>query len=142
MTLYFAYGANLDAGAMKERCPEARRLGPATLEDHCFTIVSGGYGHAAPATGSRIYGWLWELSPADLAALDAFEGSGYRQEYAEVRAEGGPQRAMLYRARNPARGRPVPGYLEGIIDSARKLGFPAAYVTELERLLADGLILE
>ena len=127
---------------MRERCPGARRLGPATLENHRFTIVSGGYGNAAPATGSRIYGWLWELSAADVAALDAFEGSGYRQDYAEVRAERGPERAMLYRARNPAPGRPVPGYLEAIIDSARELGFPAGYVAELERLLAGGAILE
>jgi hypothetical protein len=140
VTVYFAYGANMDPVHMAERCPAATRLGRAALAEHRFAIAAGGYGMARPAPGSTVHGVLWQLTPADEAALDKFEGVAagfYRKIDATVlRADGKAVAAMLYTPADPAPGRPVPGYLERIIEVARALGFPAEYLQGLEAELA------
>jgi len=72
MTLYFAYGANMERAAMAKRCQSARALGPALLRGWRYVIV-GGYGSVAPARGMSVFGVLWRLTPRDLAALNTFE---------------------------------------------------------------------
>ncbi len=137
---YFAYGANMDATHMAECCPGARRLGAAVLPGHTFAIAAQGFGRAAPAPDRDLPGVLWELTEADLAALDRFEGipdGMYRQELAEVRdAEGRRFQAMLYQPTDPAPGGPRPGYLEGIIAVGQALDLPAAHLDHLRRLVA------
>ena len=51
MTLYFAYGANMERAAMAKRCPGAQPLGPALLRGWRYVIAQG-YGSVAPAPGS------------------------------------------------------------------------------------------
>ena len=139
MTRYFAYGANMDPVHMAERCPTARRQGVAVLPGHGFRIAATGYGNAMAAPRESVYGVLWELEPADEAALDAFEGIAeglYRKAGALVRSgDGSEVDAMLYLPADPAPGRPVPGYLERIIEVAGALNFPPAYLAELRALL-------
>jgi len=138
MTSYFAYGANMDPVHMAKCCPGATRLGHAILPERSFRIAATGYGDAAPTGGGDLHGVLWELSPSDEAALDAFEGVPdglYRKEHATVRDSSGRQvTAMLYRAADPAPGRPVSGYLEGILEVAQGLGFPVHYLESLRQL--------
>jgi len=116
MTRYFAYGANMDPVHMAERCPQAIRLGPARLQGRAFKIAAKGYGDAQPAAGSELLGVLWELSPSDEAALDAFEGvpeGAYYKEAAVVLAHGGRQ-------------------------VAEQLDFPAGYLERLRGTLQAG----
>ena len=49
MTLYFAYGANMERAAMEKRCPGAQPLGPALLRGWRYVIAQG-YGSVAPAS--------------------------------------------------------------------------------------------
>ena len=139
MTRYFAYGANMDPIHMAERCPTARCQGVAVLPGHGFRIAATGYGNAITVPRESVYGVLWELEPADEAALDAFEGIAdglYRKAGAMVRtSDGSNLQAMLYLPADPAPGRPVPGYLERIIEVADTLNFPPAYLAELRALL-------
>jgi len=139
--LYFAYGANMDASHMAECCPGARRLGAAVLPGHGFAIAAQGYGRAAPAPGQDLPGVLWELTDADVLALDRFEGipeGTYRQETAEVRdaTSGRMRTAMLYQPTDPAPGRPRPGYLERIIAVGQTLDLPATHLDHLRRLVS------
>ena len=142
MTSYFAYGANMDPVHMAECCPQAKRLGIATLPGRSFRIAAKGYGDAAPAVGGELRGVLWELSPSDEVALDGFEGvpeGHYRKEYVSVLEGGGREvAAMLYRAADSAPGRPVPGYLERILAVAQELEFPAEYLESLRRSAIAG----
>lgn len=142
MTCYFAYGANMDPVHMAKACPEAIRLGLAVLPGRSFQIAATGYGDATPAAKGELLGVLWELSPRDEATLDAFEGVPdglYWKERATVRDSAErPVTAMLYRAADAAPGRPVPGYLERIIEVAESLGFPVSYVDTLRRCAAAG----
>lgn len=141
MTTYFAYGANMDPVHMASQCPGARRLGLATLPDHRFAIAARGFGTIAPAAGETIRGVLWELTAADLAALDVFEGvpeGWYRmRELRVLNAEGQPVDAMLYYAADDAPGVASPGYLERIIEVAGALGFPPDYLAGLQSHLAS-----
>ena len=98
MTLYFAYGANMERAAMAKRCPGAQPLGPALLRGWRYVIAQG-YGSVAPARGGGVFGVLWRLTPRDLAALNVFESldSGlYRRTMLTVEIGGPRVRALVY----------------------------------------------
>ena len=97
MTLYFAYGANMERAAMRRRCPGATALGPARLSGWRYAIAEG-YGSVARAPGRRVFGVLWRLTPRDLAALNIFESldSGlYRRAMLTVELDGQRARASV-----------------------------------------------
>jgi hypothetical protein len=136
MTLYFAYGANMECGAMRARCPAAAALGPALLRGWRYVIASG-YGSVAPAAGAAVFGVLWRLTPRDLAALNIFESldSGlYRRAALTVERDGRRTRALVYVGRPGGRRRPMPGYQERLVAAATAWQLPARYVAELRRL--------
>jgi len=124
----------MNAAAMRERCPGARFLGLARLLGYRFVIARTGYGGLAPDPAAEVHGVMWELTPADLVALDAFEGVPeglYRR--ATLSIDGGP--AMIYVPSDPGdqgRGTPRPGYLEDIVNAAAGYGFPETYLAELK----------
>ena len=66
MTLYFAYGSNMDRSAMKRRCPGARAVGPAILEDYRFFVGIDGWGSVNARRGDTVHGVLWRLTRAIL----------------------------------------------------------------------------
>jgi hypothetical protein len=136
VTVYFAYGANMDPVHMAERCPGARRIGIARVPGHAFGIAAGGFGTLRPARGQAVRGVLWRLTPEDILALDDFEGvaSGfYMKDVMRVEPEdGAPLEAMIYRPGDDSPGRPAAGYLERIIEVCQDLGFPREYVDGLE----------
>jgi AIG2 family protein len=141
MTLYFAYGANMDPEQMAARCPGAERLGTAVLDGHAFGIAAGGFGTALPARGRSIHGVLWFLTPADEAVLDRFEevdrGFYRKREAGVVTPDGSTVQAMIYHAADPSPGRPNPGYLERVVEVSESLGFPPEYVAGLRRLVIE-----
>jgi len=111
MTIYFAYGANMERAAMRRRCGAAVPLGPAVLRGWRYVIAQG-YGSVAPAPGMHVFGVLWRLTPRDLAALNAFESldSGrYRRAMLAVESGGARRRARVYVGRQGGRRRPMPG---------------------------------
>jgi len=136
VTLYFAYGANMERGAMRRRCPGAVALGPALLRGWRYVIVDG-YGSVAPASGSCVFGVLWRLTPRDLAALNAFESldSGlYRRVTLSVELGQRRVRALVYIGRRRGSRRPRPGYQERLVAAAQEWRLPKRYVAELRRL--------
>jgi len=136
MTLYFAYGANMERAAMAKRCQSARALGPALLRGWRYVIV-GGYGSVTPARGMRVFGVLWRLTPRDLAALNTFESldSGlYRRAVMTVESAGGRVRALVFIGRHRGRRRPMPGYQERLIDAAEEWRLSHRYIAQLRRL--------
>ena len=142
MTAYFAYGSNMSRALMGMRCPSARAVGPAVLDDHRFVITADGYASVIAQPGEMVHGILWRLTPRDIAVLNAFEGidSGlYRCRVLPVRAQGRRVAALVYVARARARGRPRPGYLEAVVAAAREWGLPADYARSLERWAPSGL---
>ena len=136
MTLYFAYGSNLNRAAMARRCPGARAVGPAILDDHEFFVGIEGWGSVKPKRGARVHGVLWRLTPRDIAALHAYEllhQGLYDVRYLPVWQGVRRVRAMIYRLRRRARGKPKPGYVEMIAAAARGWELPEPYVRSVER---------
>jgi gamma-glutamylcyclotransferase (GGCT)/AIG2-like uncharacterized protein YtfP len=139
VTTYFAYGANMDPVHMADRCPGAQRLGLAELREHAFGIAAGGFGTVRPEEGGTVFGVLWNLGSADLAALDQFEGVAdnfYQRRHAPVHpVDGRVLEAMIYCPTDDSPGTPAPGYLERIVEVAEMLSFPPRYVAALREFL-------
>ena len=140
MTLYFAYGSNMNRPAMKRRCPGARAVGPAVLEGYRFFVGLEGWGSVAPSAGNVVHGVLWRLTPRDIAALHAYEllhQGLYDVRHLPVRTEGRRVRAMIYLLRRRALGKPRPGYVEMIAAAARGWKLPEPYIRSVERWSAS-----
>jgi hypothetical protein len=136
MTLYFAYGSNMQRAAMRARCPGARALGPARLGNYRFFIGVDGWGSVKPSPGDTVYGILWRLTPRDIAALHVYEllhKGLYDVRRLPVRAGSRLLPAMIYLLRRRTFGRPKPGYVEMIAASARGWRLPERYIRSVER---------
>jgi cation transport regulator ChaC len=140
MTLYFAYGSNMDRAAMQRRCPGARGLGPAALEGYRFFVGIDGWGSVKPSAGDSVHGVLWRLTPRDVAALHAYEllhQGLYDVRHLPVRMGTRRLTAMIYLLRRRKPGRPKPGYVEMIAAAARAWKLPEPYIRSVERWSAS-----
>ena len=93
---YFAYGSNLHWPQMQRRCPDARYICRALLDEHVLAFTRD-----SPARGcgvadaiwrrfGKLYGVLYEVFEADIATLDRLEGhlpgiDAYRRVVRQVR---------------------------------------------------------
>jgi gamma-glutamylcyclotransferase (GGCT)/AIG2-like uncharacterized protein YtfP len=136
MTLYFAYGSNMNRQLMRRHCPRATAIGKGILAGYRFIITTDGYASIIPHSGGMVHGVLWRLTPRDFAALNAYESvdSGlYAMTTLTVRTGGRRLAAMAYVARSRSEGRPKTGYMEVILAAAREWELPAPYVRSLAR---------
>ena len=137
--LYFAYGSNLDPEQMQWRCPDAIALGPALLENWAWRIGGRGYATVSPSPGHHVWGAIWNVSDADLASLDRYEGVAgghYRREFVTVMAQNQPVELLLYIENYEDHGSPRPDYLERIIAGARWFDLPQAWIANLTAIEA------
>ncbi|HEV7323931.1 MAG TPA: gamma-glutamylcyclotransferase family protein [Bosea sp. (in: a-proteobacteria)] len=138
MPLYFAYGANMDVAAMRQRCPRSTALGLARLPRHRFIITTDGYASVIRDPRESVHGVLWDCALGDIRTLDKFEelASGLYVKISQpVIVEGGAKRALIYIGRSGQIGRPRPGYLEDIVASARSWALPETYLAGMNRFL-------
>jgi cation transport regulator ChaC len=136
MTLYFAYGSNMQRAAMQARCPGARAIGPGRLDGYKFFIGVDGWGSVRMSPGDTVHGILWRLTPRDVAALHAYEllhKGLYDVRHLPVREGKRKVLAMLYLLRRRAHGQPKPGYVEMIAAAARGWKLPEPYIRSVER---------
>lgn len=136
MTLYFAYGSNMQRAAMRGRCPSARAIGKASLEGYRFFVGIDGWGSVRTSPGGIVHGVLWRLTPRDVAALHAYEllhKGLYDVRRVPVRSGARRVTAMIYQLRRRAAGRPKPGYVEMIAAAARGWKLPEPYIRSVER---------
>jgi len=141
MTLYFAYGYNMDRRHMARRCPGARGRGTARLQGWRFLITTDGVASIVPDGRSEVFGVLWRLTGKHVRNLDDFEGLArgwYRRLPVRVETADGPRTALVYAGSNRNRGRPRPDYLAPVVlPAARDWGLPGAYLAEIESWLPD-----
>ena len=141
---YFAYGSNLCSARMRRRAPSARIVGVGHVEGRRLTFHKRGRDGSAKAdaveqAGSRIWGVVYAIDPADRETLDRAEG-GYRAIEVEVRlTDGGAVHAFLYQAlptRLDPDLRPFGWYRAYLVDGAKEHGLPPGYLAALEALEA------
>ena len=74
---YLAYGSNLNVAQMRWRCPDARALGTATIEDYRLLFKgskTGSYLTIEAQEGAQVPVAVWEVSEEDEKRLDRYEG--------------------------------------------------------------------
>ena len=74
---YIAYGSNLNVGQMKYRCPKAKIVGTAVLENNTLYFrgsKTGSYLTIEPEIGASVPVAIWEITPTDELSLDRYEG--------------------------------------------------------------------
>lgn len=139
---YFAYGSNLDADQMRQRCPSARAVFRARLDHYRldFTHPSrrwrGGAADVLPCVGDCVWGVVYELHEEDLERLDRYEG-GYERVVLYVSDDAGREHPVLsYAVREKTRLPPTRAYLDKMLRWGGAWSFPDAYLGRLRRLEA------
>ncbi len=140
MSIYAAYGSNMDPAQMAERCPHSPRRGTGWLEGWRLAFGGEDIGwEGAMATvseeaGERVFVVLYELSAADEQALDRWDGASidyYRKTRVRVATADGDVVAWLYVLNAYEGGLPGARYLGIIADAAEAAGAPGDYVKAL-----------
>lgn len=142
MAFYFAYSSNLSRQQMAGRCPSARAAFRAVLHDHCleFTHYSPkrgcGTADIVPRDGERVWGAVYDVTPADLEALDRFEGAAYGRVIITVHDDDGVKHVCTAYHVTAKRGvfEPSEGYLELIREGAAEWSLPETYQALLQNV--------
>ena len=74
---YIAYGSNLNVAQMVRRCPGAKPIGTAVLENNTLYFRGSGSGYyltIEQKSGSKVPVAIWEVTAEDEEALDRYEG--------------------------------------------------------------------
>jgi gamma-glutamylcyclotransferase (GGCT)/AIG2-like uncharacterized protein YtfP len=143
MPLYFAYGSNMDVAAMAKRCPRARPIAPARLIRHRLAVMREGWLTAVRDPRAVVHGVLWELTLADMPALDRYEGVAqglYRKAIQSVATGAGPKSALVYFGANAGPGTPPQGYIEAVLAAAHRWGLPLEALLSLTPRTSQGLV--
>lgn len=151
MKKVFAYGSNMDAGQMRSRCPSARVIGPALLENHRFAFGrwsdkrESAVADAVASPGDTVWGVIWEITENDYRKLLKKEGVG--KGYYEARertvkrptADGFKEEVVVVLTVTPAERtrfagqdlRPSAEYMAFVINGARQHNLPEPYITDV-----------
>ena len=126
----------MDPAQMLERCPSSPLQGPGWLVGWRMTFAGDDTGAGARATvvqspGSSVYVMLYDVPPADKAALEMWEGERYRTLKVRVDTLEGSDLAWTFVFDGYEGGLPTATYLGALSDAAEQAGAPDEYVLEL-----------
>ena len=82
-SFYFAYGSNMNPDRIRERIPQARLVGKATIKG--WRLRERLYADIERARGGRVEGVLYLVTESELHRLDAYEG--YPSVYGGVQVD-------------------------------------------------------
>lgn len=140
MSLYAAYGSNMDAAQMLRRAPHSPLQGTGWLSGWRLTFGGedlsweGALATVVEAPGEQVYVALYDLSNADEHALDQWEGGAiglYRKLRVRVHTLDGEALAWLYVLDGYEGGLPTARYLGQLAEAAEAAGAPDDYVAAL-----------
>ena len=131
---------------MEDWCADHRFVAPARLDGFALLFLrrstrwKAGAADVVEADGAATWGALYEVSAADLDALDAKEFAaegGYRRRTVEVATPDGERHsAVTYEvvSKEPRELPPKPEYVELLQRGARERGLPQEWIEVLEEL--------
>lgn len=137
---YFAYGSNMNISQMKERCPDAEKLGKAILNGYKFIINTRGVATIIESKGGIVEGGLYKISDKSLSSLDYYEGvrnNYYFRKDVEVNYEGEKIKAITYIATDQKEGKPRNGYIEKIIKGAEDFCLSKDYLQVIRKYIKN-----
>jgi gamma-glutamylcyclotransferase (GGCT)/AIG2-like uncharacterized protein YtfP len=140
MALYAAYGTNLDSRRMLSRAPHSPLRGTGWLAGWRLTFAGEDVAWNGPRATvvedatEHVYVALYDITPADEANLDEWEGTGfgvYRKIRVRVHTLDGDALAWVYVMDGYEGGLPSASYLGELADAAETAGAPTDYVLDL-----------
>lgn len=139
---YLAYGSNLNVVQMRWRCPDARALGTATIEDYRLLFKgskTGSYLTIEAQEGAQVPVAVWKVSEEDEKRLDRYEGSPtfyYKKEleltFTGIKTGKKRKRKCFVYIMHEDRpiGIPSRSYVENCIEGYRDFGFNLKYLKD------------
>ena len=139
---YLAYGSNLNLAQMRWRCPDARVLGTAFIDDYELLFKgskTGSYLTIEKKEGCRVPVAVWEVSAEDEKCLDRYEGFPtfyYKKElpitFTGIRSGKTRRRDCFVYVMHEERelGAPTRGYVQTCLEGYQDFGFDANYLKE------------
>ena len=127
---YFAYGSNMNSLQMKNRCPNAIKLGKAVLDGYKFIINSRGVATIIESN-DYVEGGLYKVCDDCLNSLDSYEGvkeNFYYRKNIEINYQNKRIKAVAYIATDQKEGNPRDGYIEKIIQGAKEFNLLEEYI--------------
>jgi hypothetical protein len=140
VAMYAAYGSNMNPAQMAKRCPHSPQRATGWLEGWRLTFGGedlnwgGGLATVVEDRDERVFVVLYELTDADEAALDSWDGATlgyYRKSKVRVATLDGDVLAWLYVINDYEGGLPSAAFLGILADAAETAGAPADYVADL-----------
>lgn len=131
MNLYFAYGSNIWAEQMDDRCPNHRLVGVGVLKGYRWIISSRGYANIVESSSDVVLGVVYEISDSDEMNLDRYEGVGsgsYRKELLHVEVDGSHRTCLVYIDPIEEEGLPKAEYIRRINSGIKDAKLPPEYV--------------
>jgi gamma-glutamylcyclotransferase (GGCT)/AIG2-like uncharacterized protein YtfP len=135
---YIAYGSNMSVDQMRYRCPDAKLIGVGQLVGARLEFYMHATVEPSESTADTVPVAVWEISPADEARLDAYEGypNYYTKETCQVEMLDGSQiEGMIYTMNIIRDAPPTGGYYVGIRSAYVELGLSS----EIDRVLKSAL---
>jgi gamma-glutamylcyclotransferase (GGCT)/AIG2-like uncharacterized protein YtfP len=143
MTIYAAYGSNMDPAQMLQRCPHSPLAGTGWIKGWRLTFGGedlgweGALATIVPDKDGTVFVALYDVTPQDQARLDSWEGADtglYQKIRLLVHTLTSDELAWVYALNGYEGGLPSARYLGVLADSAERAGAPDDYVTWLRRL--------
>jgi gamma-glutamylcyclotransferase len=147
---YFAYGPNMNARQMTERCPTAKPIAVAKLSQHRLAffgtskVWDGGMETVVPDPARDVWGVIYKLGSSEANRLDVWQdarqdGTGAYFNYPTLLTDtqGVTRIALSYKKDilNEPRA-PSAEFLNFIIQGAVENGLPSGYIDELRQTLS------
>jgi hypothetical protein len=142
MTLYAAYGSNMDPKQMLERAPHSPHRGTGWVEGWRLTFGGeeigweGSLATLVESPGEHVFVSLYDLTEQDEKALDQWEGADLHR-YSKIRVRvhtlDGEHLSFIYVLNGFEGGLPSKRYLAIMLDAAIAAGAPVDYLEDLAR---------
>lgn len=132
MRRYFAYGSNMCADQMAQRCPAAVQAGIADLKGWQFAVNRRGVATLIEDRNASSVGLLWDVTHACEASLDRYEGVA-AGHYRKTELTVAGRSTLVYLAADSRPGMPRLGYLERILAASCRLGVAASEIATWAR---------
>ena len=140
MTLYAAYGSNMDPAQMRERAPHSPHRGTGWIEGWRLTFGGeeigweGSLATLVESPGDHVFVSLYDLTELDEKALDQWEGADLNR-YSKIRVRvhtlDGQPLSCIYVLNGFEGGLPSKRYLSIMLDAAIAAGAPVDYLEDL-----------
>jgi gamma-glutamylcyclotransferase (GGCT)/AIG2-like uncharacterized protein YtfP len=140
MTIYAAYGSNMDPAQMLQRCPHSPLSGTGWIKGWRLTFGGedlgweGALATVVPDEDGTVFVALYDVTALDQARLDAWEGADtglYEKIRLMVHTLEDDKLAWVYVLNGYEGGLPSARYLGVLADAAEKAGAPDDYLTWL-----------